>query len=136
MQIIDRSYSDIRPLYPIDRFCDAKTALYIDIETTGLSKESTDLYLIGCGYYDDKGFNTRLFFADKASEEYEILRLFAAFIKDYTHLFHFNGTKFDIPYLLYKAKIYDIPDLFSQMTQVDIYKLCASLRYLLFPESG
>ena len=135
MQIIDRLYENYTPLYPIDKFCEPKKALFIDIETTGLSKESTSLYLIGCGYYCDDGFMTRLFFADSTSEEYEILLLFRDFIASYTHLFHFNGSKFDIPYLLYKADKYDITGLFDGISSVDVYRLCKPLRYLLFPGS-
>lgn len=135
MQIIDRSYKEYTMDYPIERICDPDKALFIDIETTGLSKESTNLYLIGCGYYTEEGFATRLFFADSSDEEKQILLEFLGFIRDFSHLFHFNGTGFDIPYLEYKAALYDIPDPFANVAQVDIYKMCKPLRYLLFPDS-
>lgn len=135
MQIIDRTYEEYKMDYPIERICDPAGALFIDIETTGLSKETTSLYLIGCGYYTEKGFSTKLFFADSSSEEQRVLEEFILFSRSYTHLFHFNGTGFDIPYLGYKAALYDIPDPFSGMTNVDIYKMCKPLRYLLFPDS-
>ncbi len=135
MQIIDRTYINLRPLYPIERICDPAKALFIDIETTGLKKEDTSLYLIGCGYYTDEGFMTRLIFADASEEEADVLKTFYDMLKGFTHLFHFNGLKFDIPYLTYKAGIYDMPALFDGLTQIDIYKLCKPLRYLLFPES-
>ena len=135
MQIIDKFYEGFRPLYPIERFCDPEKALFIDIETTGLKKEVTSLYLIGCGYYCDNGFMTRLFFADSSSEEAVIIKLFREHIKDFTHLIHFNGSKFDVPYLEYKAGIYEIGNLFDNMEQIDVYGLCKPLRYLLFPSS-
>lgn len=135
MQIIDKKYSGHRPLYPIETFCPTDKALFIDIETTGLKKETTSLYLIGCGYYTDDSFMTRLFFADSSDEEADILREFASFIACFTHLLHFNGTKFDIPYLEYKAGIHNINGLFSNTESIDVYKLCAPLRYLLFPGS-
>ena len=135
MQIIDKLYKGYVPLYPIERFCPAGKALFVDIETTGLKKETTSLYLIGCGYYTPEGFMTRLFFADRSSEESEILRAFAVFIKDYSNLFHFNGMKFDIPYLEYKAAKYSMNSLFDDMVQTDVYRLCAPLRFLLFPDS-
>ena len=135
MKTIDRLYKDFRPLYPIEDFCTPDKALFIDIETTGLQKESTSLYLIGCGFYTAEGFMTRLFFADCEAEEYDILLEFSHFIKDYSHLFHFNGYKFDIPYLLYKAEKYSIDCLFDGIGQIDIYKLCKPLRYLLFCDS-
>lgn len=135
MQIIEKTYKGFVPSYPIDRFCDVNRALFIDIETTGLKKETTSLYLIGCGFYTREGFETKLFFADSTSEENLILEEFASFVKDYTHLFHFNGLKFDIPYLEYKAGLYGQCPLFTGIEQIDVYKLCKPLRYLLFPES-
>ncbi len=135
MQIIDRLYKDHVPLYPIERFCPRDKALFIDIETTGLKKETTSLYMIGCGYYTDEGYMTRLFFADDHTEEGRILDSFVSFSKEYTHFFHFNGMKFDVPYLEYKADKLGIRGLFDEAVQVDVYRLCAPLRMLLFPDS-
>ena len=135
MQTVEKLYKDYKPLYPIERFCDPSKALFIDIETTGLKKETTSLYLIGCGHYTPEGFNVTLFFADNEQEECEILKCFIDHISDYTHLLHFNGIKFDIPYLEYKALSYGFSDIFEGKTQIDIYRLCAPLRYLLFPDS-
>jgi len=135
MQIINDIYKNQTPLYPIDEFCPQDKALFIDIETTGLSKENTSLYLIGCGYYDGNDFHTRLFFADDPSEELEIIENYLEFAQNYTHLFHFNGIKFDIPYLQYKANKYNLGDIFANLNQIDVYQLCKPLRYLLFPQS-
>lgn len=135
MQIINDIYENEIPLYPIEEFCPRNKALFIDIETTGLSKENTSLYLIGCGYYNNDDFCTRLFFADDPSEELLLLQHFIDFSKNYTHLIHFNGTKFDIPYLQYKANKYSLGDIFSSLSQIDVYQLCKPLRYLLFPQS-
>lgn len=135
MQIIEKKYENHMPLYPIERFCEKDKALFVDIETTGLKKETTTLYLIGCGYYEGSDFITKLFFADNSREESMILAEFATFIRGFSHLFHFNGLKFDIPYLEYKAELYEMGDIFEGIVQTDIYKLCKPLRYLLFSES-
>ena len=135
MQVFEKLYEGMGPLYPIEQFCDRNSALFIDIETTGLKKETTSLYLIGCGYYTPEGFMTRLLFADTPDEEKELLIRFYEDLSSFTHLFHFNGTGFDIPYLQYKAAIYDLGDLFEGITQVDIYKLVKPLRYLLFADT-
>ncbi|MCR5300941.1 MAG: ribonuclease H-like domain-containing protein [Lachnospiraceae bacterium] len=135
MKTIDRTYKGVTPLYPMERFCDPASSLFIDIETTGLKKETTTLYLIGCGHYSDQGFVTRLFFADSPDEEYDILRQFEEYSENFTTLIHFNGLKFDIPYLKYKALLYDMNDFTDRFSQIDVYKMCAPLRYLLFPGS-
>lgn len=135
MQVIEDTFENESPLYNITDFCDTDKCLYIDIETTGLSKEKTTLYLIGCGYYKNNNFITKLFFADSPDEELDLLNLFIDFSKNFTHLIHFNGTKFDIPYLTYKAEKYNLGDIFQNLTQVDVYQLSKPLRYLLFPTS-
>ena len=135
MQTINKLYKGYSPLYPLEGFCASDKALFIDIETTGLKKETTSLYLIGCGYYTGEGFMTTLLFADSPSEEKDLLIEFDRLIKNFTHLFHFNGTGFDIPYLQYKTDSYGMPSLFDGITQVDIYKLCKPLRYLLFADT-
>lgn len=135
MQILEDILTDNPPLTDITEFCPKDKILFIDIETTGLKKETTSLYLIGCGYYKGNDFYTKLFFADSEDEEAMILSAFLDFLKGYTHLFHFNGNKFDIPYLNYKAKKFNLGDIFENITQVDVYSLIKPLRFLLFPTS-
>ncbi|MCR5591238.1 MAG: ribonuclease H-like domain-containing protein, partial [Lachnospiraceae bacterium] len=48
---------------------------------------------------------------------------------------HFNGSKFDIPYLEYKAGLHHVEGLFDNVVSIDVYKFCAPLRFLLFPSS-
>ncbi|MBR2274538.1 MAG: ribonuclease H-like domain-containing protein, partial [Lachnospiraceae bacterium] len=52
MQEIRQSFAleELHIDYGIDRLGDRERLLFIDIETTGLSRETTYLYLIGCGY--------------------------------------------------------------------------------------
>ncbi len=135
MRIIEKLYKGETPLYPIETICDPQKALFIDIETTGLKKETTSLYMIGCGHYTAEGFMTLLLFGESCDDEPDLLLRFKNLLAGFTTLLHFNGNKFDIPYLQYKADIYGISDLFHSMEQVDIYRLCAPLRYLLFPDS-
>lgn len=135
MQIIDKTFENISPLYSLEKYCSTSQILYIDIETTGLSKETTSLYLIGCGYYKNNNFYTKLFFADSPDEELQILESYIEFSRNFSHLVHFNGTKFDIPYLQYKAQKYNINGIFENFTMIDVYQLCKPLRYLLFPSS-
>lgn len=135
MQILEDILTNNPPSEYINEYCPCSQALFIDIETTGLKKETTSLYLIGCGYYKGNDFYTKLFFGEDESEELLILNAFLDFLKGFSHLFHFNGNKFDIPYLKYKADLYSLGDIFEKITQVDVYNLIKPLRYLLFPQS-
>lgn len=74
--------------------------LFFDIETTGFSRDNTILYLIGCGYYIEDGFQFIQWFNDDGTSEKEILLAFQDILskKDW-QLVTFNGNSFDIPYL-------------------------------------
>lgn len=122
MKMINSHYKDIHPGYPLDRIAPVEKILFIDIETTGLSRETSNLYLIGCGYFDPDGYHTIQWFGDSPAEESSIIAAFSDHIKGrFTCLVHYNGTRFDIPYLKYKAGLYGIPDPFEALDNFDIY---------------
>lgn len=86
--------------YPLDRIGPLKDLLFFDIETTGFSGETSQLYLIGCTYFDGFGWKLIQWFADTRQAEKELLDAFFEFLKRFKILIHFNGDRFDIPYLL------------------------------------
>ena len=55
--------------------------LFFDIETTGFSKDNTILYLIGCGYFIENGFQFIQWFNDDGTSEEEILLAFHDILK-------------------------------------------------------
>ena len=86
--------------YPLDRIGPLKDLLFFDIETTGFSGETSQLYLIGCTYFDGFGWKLIQWFTDTRQAEKELLDAFFEFLKRFKILIHFNGDRFDIPYLL------------------------------------
>jgi len=135
MKIINKIYKEYKPPVELSEICKIEDALFFDIETTGLNKATTNLYLIGCGYYADGCLNTRFFFGEMPDEELTLLTLFFEFAQNYKMLIHFNGTKFDLPYLEYKAQKYEICNPLNDIDSFDIYREIKPLRYLLFRES-
>lgn len=132
MQFINEIFKDIQPLYPLEHFARPDRILFIDIETTGLSRESTTLYLIGCGYFDTDGYHTIQWFADSPDEEPEIITAFADYISDrFTCLMHFNGNRFDVPYLKHRALSHGIPDPLGSLESIDIYAFVKPYKKLL-----
>ena len=63
MQTIKQTFEKQFPS-KLKQLCGTENFLFIDIETTGLSKENANLYLIGCGYFKDNTYNTIQWFAD------------------------------------------------------------------------
>ena len=75
------------------------TPVFYDIETTGLSRNSTYLYLIGAVGIEDETWNFYQWMAENASEEETILRIFSQFLQQCDLLISYNGDRFDQPYL-------------------------------------
>lgn len=80
------------------------TPVFYDIETTGLSRNSTYLYLIGAVGIEDETWNFYQWMAENASEEETILRIFSQFLQQCDLLISYNGDRFDQPYLEHDMK--------------------------------
>ena len=66
--------------YPLRSRGDPDDFLFLDIETTGLTPETAQIYLIGAlSHTEDTGWTLRQWFADSLSSEEEILRAFFSF---------------------------------------------------------
>lgn len=97
--------------------------LLFDIETTGLSADTSYLYLIGAVCMEDGEPVLLQWFCDEYSEEKEVLASFRDFVKCYTRLVHYNGTGFDIPYLNKKFKRHCLSYVIDIEGTLDIYKI-------------
>lgn len=97
--------------------------LLFDIETTGLSADTSYLYLIGAVCLENGEATLLQWFCDEYSEEKEVLASFRDFVKGYTRLVHYNGTGFDIPYLNKKFKRHCLSFSIDSEGTLDIYKL-------------
>ena len=109
--------------------------LLFDIETTGLSADTSYLYLIGAICLEDDEPTLIQWFCDEYSEEKEVLSSFRDFIKLYTRLVHYNGTGFDIPYLNKKFKRHCLSYSIDTEGTLDIYKLLLPFKkHTSFPD--
>lgn len=126
MKIIDYNVS-CTTKYSIDgylsQYYNKEKLLFFDIETTGFIAKNSTLYLIGVLWYENETLNLRQWFNDDGKSEATLLEAFISFCKDFTHLVHFNGIGFDLPYLRQKADLLSLSfDLDQTMSQIDIYK--------------
>lgn len=130
MKIYDNVLENITLSYPLKSIAPLESILFIDIETTGFSAKTSNLYLIGCLYYDEV-FKTKQFFAENYSDEKELLEEFFYFTKDFKTLIHFNGNNFDIPFILAKCKEHNLDYNFDSFNGIDIYKRIAPYKVFL-----
>ena len=101
-----------------------ETCIYFDIETTGLKAETSHLYLIGYAVQKKPGsWEIRQLFAERTEDERDLLKAFSDICMRYRTVIHFNGDRFDIPYLETKYQEYSMPSPFRQMDTADIYRM-------------
>lgn len=103
--------------------------VFFDIETTGLSAERAQLYLIGAVHYADGAWRLVQYFAEYREDEAELLEAFFALLaqKKKTQsgqifLLSYNGNGFDLPFLKKCAEQYRIYNGFSRVLSFDLYQ--------------
>lgn len=82
-----------------DTACSSDDLLFFDIETTGLSADTSYLYLIGCMYLEDGNAVLEQFFSEGINEESQLISEFWKLSQQHRLTVHFNGQTFDIPYI-------------------------------------
>ena len=102
--------------YDIGKVC------FFDIETTGLSPNVSNVYLIGAAVIDNDAIQLMQYFADDYTSEPELLRHFSDLLTSHPVIIHFNGTTFDVPYLEKKYAKHGLPSPFISCDSLDIYK--------------
>ncbi len=131
MKIQKSILESFRPGYPLEQFSNLENILFMDIETTGFSPKNAQLYLIGCVFYKEGYWRTLQWLAQRPDEEEVLLTAFFEYASAYKCMIHFNGTTFDLPFLLHKCKQFQLPYHFNDFTCIDLYKRIAPCKYLL-----
>ena len=102
--------------------------LYLDIETTGLSPETSALSVIGCC---EKGREPRQWFNESGLEQKQILASFLSCADSYDVIVTYNGGTFDLLFLKKKCEEFGLPYSLEGKRCIDLYKNLRSFRHLL-----
>lgn len=105
--------------------------VFYDIETTGLSRYSTFLYLIGALTHENNTWFLYQWMAENHEEEKELLNIFSDFLKNASSTIQYNGTSFDQPYLEERYKMHNLPSPFASLLSLDLYQKLKSCKDLL-----
>ncbi len=133
MLTITDTYTGTLP-YSMDRLGELTGLFFFDIETTGLSAKTSQLYLIGCLYTDGTVFHLHQWFAESYADEKLLLETFRDYVETLPKdclMLHFNGNGFDIPYLRQKYERYKKPFPLEHMKDLDIYRAIRPYKALL-----
>ena len=128
MDIIRKALS-----YPKDFFFpsflpDKEEILFFDIETTGLSPKSAQIYSIGLLLFKASEMEIVQLFANSLSEEIEVLEKFQEYCKAKTQFISFNGKAFDTPFLEKSYSQYGLKSPITGLHQLDLFKMIQSRR--------
>lgn len=109
-----------------------ETALFFDIETTGLSATTAIVFLIGAVKKRGNGWLLTQWLTQSPEDEPELLRAFFDAAADCDTLIHFNGTTFDLPFIKERAKRLGVAGNISDgKSSVDLYQKFRPLKNLL-----
>lgn len=131
MRTINQTLENFTIQYPLERIAPLEKLLLVDIETTGFTAKSSSLYLIGAAYFYTGCWHIKQWFAEHYQDEKALLTDFFSFAADFTHLIHFNGNNFDLPYLLQKCEMHNLPYNFDKFEGIDIYKRISPYKFFL-----
>lgn len=96
----DMTVLSLLALEPALSSLEARSALYLDTETTGLGGAGTFAFLVGLGWFDEEGrFVLEQLLVRSLSEELALLERIRERMAKCSHLVSFNGKSFDLPLL-------------------------------------
>lgn len=96
--------------------------IFYDIETTGLARSSTFLYLIGAVVREAGVWQLYQWFAESPEDEPVLLRTFAEFLEPHTLAIQYNGNRFDQPYLEARYAHHQLASPFDGLSSLDLYQ--------------
>lgn len=102
---------------------DNRKLCFIDIETTGFSRQRDSIVLIGMLYYEDDYIVINQFFADTPKDEKLILSAFRDSISEFDCYITYNGDAFDIPFLNHKYNNYNFDFQLNKNNSIDLIKI-------------
>lgn len=117
----------------IEKYFESNNVCFIDIETTGLNRNSNMIYLIGVLYfdYDTSHWTLNQYFANTMDKEQKLLESFVDDMSNFDKLLTFNGESFDFPFIEHRLNKYGVNYIFDKTKSFDLYQLVKKNRYYL-----
>lgn len=131
MRIENSIIKDFLPQYDFSSIDNPENILFLDIETTGLSPRTSYIYMIGMAAYYNDSWHFAGLMAENPGEEQLILTKFLSILHEYKTIVHFNGNRFDLPFITERCTANGLSVNFESFTGIDIYKRINPYRHLL-----
>lgn len=105
-----------------------KEAFFIDIETTGLSRSYSDIISITVLLYEDGSYKIHQVFCQYKVDEPEAIKYLKDLICKKRYVITYNGSSFDIPFLINKSQKHSINIDFNSYIKIDLYSWLRKLK--------
>ncbi len=129
--IIETQHIYIEEDYLAEAGIDTERCILFDIETTGFKASTSQLYLIGAAKREGDHWLGVQWFAEGPDDQTAILQAFSAFTEGFDTIVHFNGDRFDIPYMEEKYAYYALSSPFTDRISVDLFRKFRSVKKFL-----
>lgn len=105
-----------------------KEAFFIDIETTGLNRSYSDIISITVLLNEDNCYKIHQIFCEYKIDEPEALKYLRDLIREKKYIITYNGSSFDIPFLISKLQKHNINIDFASYIKIDLYSWLRQLK--------
>jgi len=105
-----------------------KESFFLDIETTGLSRQYSDIISITVLLYELNSYKIYQIFCQYKIDEPEALKFLKDLIKSKKYVITYNGNSFDIPFLISKTQKHKINIDFDCFIKIDLYNYMRQMR--------
>ena len=131
MIVTDEFFENNCITYDVKRIAAPSDILFLDIETTGLTPGNSYIYMISLVYFKNNAWNYKNLFAASPADEEIVLKEFIRIIADFRVLIHFNGNRFDLPFIKDRCVSFGLDFDISGMESRDLYKDFRPLSFIL-----
>jgi hypothetical protein len=126
--IENRIYSSLIPR-AIEDDC-----IFFDIETTGLSKLTSEIFMAGFLYKSGDNYILKQLFSTSSDSEGKLTDEISKIMKDKKYIITYNGNSFDIPFYIHRCKINRTDPGLEKKVMFDLYQIVSryksSLNYV------
>lgn len=98
-----------------------KQSVFLDIETTGLSRQFSDIISMTILLYEENVYKIYQIFCQYSVDEPQALKTLKDLIKNKKFIITYNGNSFDIPFLIFKSQKHGIDIKLDSMIKIDLY---------------
>ncbi len=121
-QVVLTAQESAEWLWHLRRLGTPERVMFMDIETTGFSRNYDSVYLIGYLYLENGAFCAEQHLSDHLGDEIALLETYAQKMDDYDVCVTFNGEAFDFPFLAERWKVLRRKGDLPKVRSVDLYR--------------